>query len=51
MIHHPSTDCIPDDDFEDIIDRMVDEMEGNMPSEGENKMGPQGIKPGDRVDP
>ena len=40
----------PDDDFEDIIDRMVDEMEGNMPFEGENKMGPQGIKPGDRVD-
>tara|TARA_B100001057_G_scaffold200531_1_gene201245 strand:+ start:4793 stop:6397 length:1605 start_codon:yes stop_codon:yes gene_type:complete len=24
----------PDDDFEDIIDRMVDEMEGDMPFEG-----------------
>ena len=28
----------PDDDFEDIIDRMVDEIEGDMPFEGYYKM-------------
>jgi len=40
----------PDDDFEDIIDRMLDEIEGDMPFEGKNKMGPQEIMPGDRVE-